>query len=609
MEKNYTFDGWVRQTDLRLRTLYPLIQTEIYEIQEEKYLIYTPREDLLVDDDFKKKFNYSIKNAALWCEITNDKPQKFLRIIPIVNDEQIGKSLDVLFKNQSMFNELFNIKFPKVNFRIHEMDENRNILIEINDKKYINEVKNFCISLNEPVTYTIGVDPNLVYSAPVKDRMTEGLDIHNFPEDKKIFPYLEEDDQFWINNIENIYAGKLKRKDFSFYTHKKCNCFIDYSVFFDTDIRNLILLYDRIYCSLPLKEYNEIFYTKQKITENDILYLVEKGFIKFIMTQPEYRLNTVFLKKVLERKSDAIIGRRTIAAFCLSNLVEVKNNYIFSNSRYHDLLYVLVENVSKKLNLDRDILLKQFLFPTVYLRESLYPLFLRGTKSFVFLSEMVSELFQKDKKDNIFFNCSTFEEGLQISNALDATAFHSYSGIPIQIGNTLGTFLSFYKGFTEDTLCSLVNNFSQRLTDANTILKPVDFLDFETDISLKELYQLNSSSEKEVGRHLFSFLGELNNQERKEQIERYKKLLKHFRREQNKKALNLDTGLQIGGLIPYLGTILGSFGLIKNVVSYMPNSSIANAISKINMLAMSKDEKELAFLNKLDNFASFKETS
>ena len=224
MEKNYTFDGWVRQTDLRLRTLYPLIQTEIYEIQEEKYLIYTPREDLLVDDDFKKKFNYSIKNAALWCEITNDKPQKFLRIIPIVNDEQIGKSLDVLFKNQSMFNELFNIKFPKVNFRIHEMDENRNILIEINDKKYINEVKNFCISLNEPVTYTIGVDPNLVYSAPVKDRMTEGLDIHNFPEDKKIFPYLEEDDQFWINNIENIYAGKLKRKDFSFYTHKKCIC-------------------------------------------------------------------------------------------------------------------------------------------------------------------------------------------------------------------------------------------------------------------------------------------------------------------------------------------------------------------------------------------------
>lgn len=222
---------------------------------------------------------------------------------------------------------------------------------------------------------------------------------------------------------------------------------------------------------------------------------------------------------------------------------------------------------------------------------------------------MVSDLFPKDKKNNIFFNCSTFEESLQISNALDATAFHSYSGIPIQIGNTLGTFLRFYKGFTKNTLCSLVNNFAQRLTDANTILKPVDFLDFETDISLKELYQLNSSSEKEVGRHLFSFLGELNNQERKEQIERYKKLLKHFRREQNKKALNLDTGLQIGGLIPYLGTILGSFGLIKNVVSYMPNSSIANAISKINMLAMSKDEKELTFLNKLDNFASFKETS
>lgn len=609
MVKNYTFDGWVRQTDLRLRASYPLIHTEIYETEETKYLIYISKEDLLVDDDFKKKFNYSIKNAALWCEITNDKPQKFLRIIPIVNDEQIGKSLDVLFKNQSMLNELFNIKFPKINFRIHEMDENRNILIEINDKKYINEVKNFCISLNEPVTYTIGVDSNLVYSTSVKDRMTEGIDIHNLSEDKKIFPYLEEDDQFWINNIGNIYAGRLKRKDFSFYTQKKCSCFIDYSVFFDTDIRNLVLLYDRIYCSLPLKEYNKTFYTKQKITENDILYLVEKGFIKFIMTQPEYRLNTDFLKKVLERKPDAIIGRRTIAAFCLSNLVEVKNNYIFSDSEYYDLLYVLVENVSKKLNLDRDILLKQFLFPSVYLRESLYPLFLRGTKSFVQLSEMVSDLFPKDKKNNIFFNCSTFEESLQISNALDATAFHSYSGIPIQIGNTLGTFLRFYKGFTENTLCSLVNNFAQRLTDANTILKPVDFLDFETDISLKELYQLNSSSEKEVGRHLFSFLGELNNQERKEQIERYKKLLKHFRREQNKKALNLDTGLQIGGLIPYLGTILGSFGLIKNVVSYMPNSSIANAISKINMLAMSKDEKELTFLNKLDNFASFKETS
>mgnify|MGYP007101806939 FL=1 len=241
------------------------------------------------------------------------------------------------------------------------------------------------------------------------------------------------------------------------------------------------------------------------------------------------------------------------------------------------------------------------------MRESIYPLFLRGTKSFVQLSEMVSDLFQNDKKNNIFFNCSTFEESLQISNALDATAFHSFSGVPIQIGNTLGTFLSFYKGFTENTLCSLVNNFTQRFCDANTILEPVDFLDFDTDVSLKELYRLNSSSEKEVGRHLFSFLGELNIHERKEQIERYKKLLKHFRREQNKKALNLDTGLQIGGLIPYLGTILASLGLIKNVFSYMPNSSISNIISRMNMHTMSKDEKELTFLNKLDNFASFRE--
>jgi len=57
MVKNYTFDGWVRQTDLRLRASYPLIHTEIYETEETKYLIYISKEDLLVDDDF----NFGVK--------------------------------------------------------------------------------------------------------------------------------------------------------------------------------------------------------------------------------------------------------------------------------------------------------------------------------------------------------------------------------------------------------------------------------------------------------------------------------------------------------------------------------------------------------------------
>ena len=56
---NLTCDGWVRHTDLYFRSLYPYINTTIYEVMNQ-YIIVVKKEQLLIDDNFKKYFHNSI---------------------------------------------------------------------------------------------------------------------------------------------------------------------------------------------------------------------------------------------------------------------------------------------------------------------------------------------------------------------------------------------------------------------------------------------------------------------------------------------------------------------------------------------------------------------
>lgn len=58
-----------------------------------QYVIVVKKEQLLIDDDFKKYFHNSIRSVALSCDISNDIPFTYSRIIPNIKDNEIGKSL------------------------------------------------------------------------------------------------------------------------------------------------------------------------------------------------------------------------------------------------------------------------------------------------------------------------------------------------------------------------------------------------------------------------------------------------------------------------------------------------------------------------------------
>ena len=147
--------------------------------------------------------------------------------------------------------------------------------------------------------------------------------------------HLKRDDTFWFSNIESISRNMFQVGQFPGMTSDAYRCYFDFTTGEKEHInlRQALLLYDEIWCSLPLAEFHQQFLANQGLSERDLLEMVDAGRIRFVTIQPEERLHVPFLQQVLERNQNAVMGRRTTAAMILCDVVATANNSILRDPK------------------------------------------------------------------------------------------------------------------------------------------------------------------------------------------------------------------------------------------------------------------------------------
>lgn len=143
----------------------------------------------------------------------------------------------------------------------------------------------------------------------------------------KELPFTIAEADFWFERAEDVYTGKATRNDLPFYRGDSLKCFLDFSVFNNIDLRNVLLLYDTVYIALPIEGYLDKFWEQQSITLAELIELVDMGKLVLLLPNLETRYDKKLLLEIYRRTPCAIVGRRGINTLLASYFAETKHQY------------------------------------------------------------------------------------------------------------------------------------------------------------------------------------------------------------------------------------------------------------------------------------------
>jgi sulfur relay (sulfurtransferase) DsrF/TusC family protein len=358
--------GWIRRIDVSLRTRYPNLVTRIFETAPSQYVIVF---DKAVRDaaSIKKEFHDEIRFITANADISNEIPASYLREIPPLRDDELSHGFAGLpFPLPALFN-LISARFPDLPV-VSVRDGGTPMKVTVELAEEIDEASKrtlleFCNGLEAPVPWNLVVSGRAV-DAPTlpipgaKAPPTDALQIRATRLRPQIPKFARQDEVFWFENIDKIYAGTLPVEKFPGIVQEQSQCFLDVTVGDHINLRQALMLYDTVYCSLPLAENHDAFLQKQAITEDDLLFLIEKGRLKIVSTQAEERLKIPFLEAASERHPKAIIGRRTAAALLVADIVQTADEYRLARPDLYPAIGELAKVLSVACKVPADELLR-----------------------------------------------------------------------------------------------------------------------------------------------------------------------------------------------------------------------------------------------------------
>jgi len=110
---HYDYNGWIRRNDLILRTRYPNLETRIFEVQPNQYVIVFDRavlDAVAVRDEFARSIRFITLNAG----VANDVPEKYVREIAPLRDDEIARGYAGIPFSVPDINNLIAARFPKL---------------------------------------------------------------------------------------------------------------------------------------------------------------------------------------------------------------------------------------------------------------------------------------------------------------------------------------------------------------------------------------------------------------------------------------------------------------------------------------------------------------
>lgn len=601
------YEGWCRRVDLGFRTRFPYLSTSIYKVGSFEFLIKVDQ-DLEDKQGMEKIFDDEIRFITAPVKLVWAEPEKFECKVEGIEDDSIPSGFEGLpFTVNQLYNHLA-CAFPDLHVSFFNEDFSRRVIIvTLKGFPPLGEVRKLeekLKLLKSPMTFEIVVGGE---APPKVMPIDEVFVIGPASAAKKLnCEFLERDEKLWFDNLENIYAGKYKKDDLYFIEGKKSSCLANFSKFKNCNIRSLILLYDVVYCVLPLQEDMSSFLKEQNITREEVLHLVSQGRIKIVNLQPEVRLDYGFINEAYQENKNAVVSRRALAALCAIDLVGINSSYILSDPALDGFIYPFVKEIATLTGQRIDNVAEYLLWPKRALRSSFDTLNEAGPMGIARygVNNPISTSLPGERKEELEFEFVVNSDQVHLANALDATYFpfyvdgNTYSDYPFALA--MGNALNFYKSGSYENAVEF-DELEAAKAKGNPTIDLISMFQVNEFISIQEYEREISSAviRKGMG-SLFAELSLLDGEERAIRIEQYNVDLQSVLGRKNKVKHALDLGVDIAGnVIPFLSTLLkyGDIGrrkiikempAVKHVAEYVQAKISPADSKKVNISVLSR---------------------
>lgn len=624
----------IRRTDLQLRTIFFGLTTEIYEIEPSSFVIFC-NTYIQPFEEIKLVFDNSIKAVSETVELATERPSCFIRKV-----EGFGLEESFSFKgewfNSQLFLSLLVAKFPKIFFNRIESKEDRIIIIVSRFREAINsfstklnflnfrdkkKLESFLMSLKLNIQFNIVEEesearPNISGYSPLNPIIT--IAPSNYPNYKPIL-FEERDEALWFDNIEQIVTGTFSRDNLKFYERGRSSCYFNYSLFENIDIRNGLLMFDKIYITPPYDKTLSEWLLSLNITRDQFVELIARKRIYILFTQPASRhKDHDFWLDIFKVYPDSIVSRRGLAALLQADIVEIADNYLLKDLAVDPKFYELITAMSAITNLDSNAFYEQMIWPIKAKYRSFKYIFDGGYMRVpAFGVNTVLERFVSgDRKNEIDFEFSTAASSIHLANALDAVYFPFYS----QDGYTnepfsflMGEQLNFYRNATQKNFSSFLRIKEEVQNGIRKRLSPVDIFEINQYVSVTELDSVvRSSGGFRHGKRLFDTLAPLSPEARNNKIKSYNANIEKLIKKKRAKKMTYDLGFDVASEV--VGTQIPFVGLAFNIIkkAFSGKESVSTVIGGFKdryqerLFTMDPDRANVEFLTEINRVAKLK---
>lgn len=609
------YDGWCRRIDLYFRAQFPHLNTRLFKIDDYDYQLYLVNS---IDnfDEISDVFDREIKILTAPINLVMDFPETYKIEIEKITDDKIPSKFEGYpFTINQLYIHILSIH-PDVKLSAIKEDHTKRLIIVnllgIYNLAIVREVEKTVNALKGPYSFEVRNGGELASKFKTNDEIFNIAPSQSKSELKCAF--IERDETLWYDNVEHIYDGSYKKSDLYFFDSNKTACLVNFSKFKNANLRNHLLLYDVVYCILPLVEDMSSFLSNQKISRDEILRLVKRERLKIINMQPENRLDYGFINEAFQENPSSVVSRRALSALCAIDLVEMNKSYFLSNPELDNYIYPLIQEVSKLTGRDVCTTSNFLLWPKQALRRSLDSLNQAGPMgiSRYGVNNPIIDSLPVEVKEKLGFEFTIHSDQVHLSHALNATYFpfyvddEKYSDHPYAL--MMGEMLNFFKNLNYRNISNLfksdytisVQNSSLGLISAFDINDYIPVLEFEEEIS--------SSVVRKGMNSLFSELNLLKEEERNQRISEYNIEIEKVLKNKNVSKHALDLGEDaLGTLVPFLGTGKKLLkGATKMSMDKFPAIKSLSEIIEDKTSGENGEDRSITILSKINRVAKLK---
>lgn len=588
-------EGEVRRADLKLRTEFLGLKTNIYEIVEYQYVIQL--ENYRVNfEEIREYFERNIRPAGRMITLKSKKPKQYIKQIPSLEFDNLVQNHEGIFLNIEMFKSLIVSRFPEVNFLNIKVEFTQGVIviIEVDEK-----TKDSCSDLIKDFIMNMkcGYTDVKVVKVNAEDKSTIYISDVGLACTDKSYLFSKRDSEFWFSRAEDIYRGNAVRNDLNFFDTNKSKCYLDFSIWENANInlRSTMLLYDTTFISFPLGGNTFKFLQSQNISKNDLVEMVEQNKLVVFLPNTESRYDSDILNELYNHNSNSVISKRGINALIAMYFCELEKKYLSSFGDSVDILFQIYKDLKIDRNSTANALAEWLVWPVKAKLQS-YELFnsygpmklptIGANRLVDFMNE------QSKGSTNMQFELTVNSGNIHIATALQATYFpfanknkdasvYSDKGVAAILGNILNLYNYCKKNEQQqiDIYANIMASYESaiRLLQIDNTVKIGKFLSKSIQYNTPDMLK-----------QILVNLGNMGELERRSRIADYNNVIAELGEEKEAKLeKTINYVLSGAGFIPIIGTPVSIVSLVKDLIGEInkiqkikKKSEIKNAIKK-----------------------------